>query len=227
MYSLTVILGLLLLFQQPSGEEILRKVEEQLAPVNDYTADLVAEVDMQRLRVPRMKATLYFKKPDKVHFEASGFAMLPREGFALNPTWLRQNFDATFAGSDTIDARILYKLQLAAKDKSTRIRQLFLWVDTERWTVAKFETIPYEGRNLTVTFRYAQQGSVFLPDTMHAVFGFVGTEPDSLSGIYQAKPQLREMMGQVRGGTMTVVYSNYRINTGLSDTLFEKKEEKK
>ncbi|HEY4613724.1 MAG TPA: hypothetical protein VII11_12130 [Bacteroidota bacterium] len=213
---------------QLTGDEILRRVEQQLAPVNDYTVDLEAEVNMDRLRIPKMKATMYFKKPDKVHFEAPGFAMLPREGVALNPTWLRERFDATVVGRDTIDGRIVQKLQLAAKDRKTRLRQLFVWIDAERWTVTKFETIPYEGRSLTVTFHHAlQESRYWLPDTMSASFGFAAEEPDSLPGVYQYKPQLREMVGQQRGGYVKVAYSNYRMNTGLSDELFERKPDER
>jgi outer membrane lipoprotein-sorting protein len=129
-------------------------------------------------------------------------------------------------GRDTLEGQILLKLQLAAKERTTRMRQLFLWVNTDRWTVERFETIPYEGRSLFVTFHQtALENGVFLPDTMRAEFGIATGEPDTLSGVYQYKPQLREMLGQVRSGSMTVVYSNYRINIGLPDNLFEKKPE--
>ena len=224
-HAIICVVAFLWLPQQPTGNDILRRVEEQLASVNDYTVDVQADVDMERLRIPKMKATMYFKKPDKVHFEAAGFAMLPREGVALNPAWFRQNFDATVVGRDTLNGLTVQKLQLAAKDRMVRLRQLFLWVNTERWTVEKFETIPYQGRSLTVTFHQARhEGGVFLPDTMNATFGFASEESDSLSAVYQYAPQMNEMQRPPRSGSMTVVYSNYRINTGLSDEMFEKKE---
>lgn len=213
------------LSQQQTGDEILRRVEQQLVSIQDYVVDLQAEVNMERLRIPTMKATMYFKKPDKVHFESEGFAMLPREGIAVNPAWLRERFTATVMGIDMVNGARTQKLQLAAKDASTRIRQLFLWVNTERWTVEKMETIPYQGRNLTVLFHYLRhEGRYWLPDTMRATFGFTVPDTSANPFINQYAPQMNEMQRQPRSGTVTVVYSNYRINVGLKDELFEKKK---
>jgi outer membrane lipoprotein-sorting protein len=225
MNIVTVVIFFVLLQQQPpSGDEVLRRVEQQLASIQDYAVDLRAEVNMERLRIPTMKATMYFKKPDKMHFESESFAMLPREGIAINPAWLRERFTATVMGIDTLDGARTQKLQLAAKDISTRIRQLFVWVNTERWTVEKLETIPYQGRSLTVMFQYAkQEGRYWLPDTMRATFGFA--EPDTSTDpfMYQDPQQTNPMRRMPRSGSVTVVYSNYRINVGLSDEMFERK----
>lgn len=211
--------------QQPSGDDILRRIEQQLAPVRDYVVDLQVEVNMERLRIPTMKATMYFKKPDKVHFESGSFAMLPREGIVVNPAWLRERFTTTVIGIDTLDGVRTQKLQLAAKDVATRIRQMFLWVNTERWTVEKLETIPYQGRSLTVLFHYLRhEGQYWLPDTMRATFGFAASDTSSGSFLYQYAPQMNEMQRPPRSGTVTVVYSNYRVNVGLSDEMFERRE---
>lgn len=216
---------ILLSVQQPSGEEILRRVEQQLAPIQDYVVDLQAEVNMERLRIPTMKATMYFKKPDKVHFESESFAMLPREGIAVNPAWLRERFTTTVIGFDTLDGVTTQKLQLAAKDISTRIRQMFLWVNTERWTIEKLETIPYQGRSLTVHFHYLRQaGGYWLPDTMRATFGFAAPDTSGISWMNQYAPQMNEIQRPPRSGTVTVVYSNYRVNVGLSDEIFQRKD---
>ena len=69
----------------PSGEQILKNVESARAAVKDYTVMLDIVADVERLKVPPMKAKMYFKYPDKVHFDSKGFALLPREGLALNP----------------------------------------------------------------------------------------------------------------------------------------------
>jgi outer membrane lipoprotein-sorting protein len=220
-FSILMMVGWFWFPQVPTGEEILRRVEQQLAPIQDYVVDLQAAVDMERLRIPTMKATMYFKKPDKVHFESESFAMLPREGIAVNPVWLRERFTATVVGIDTIEGVRAYKLQLAAKEAAVRLRQLFLWVHPERWTVEKLETIPYQGRSLTVVFHYAQQGERYwLPDTMKATFGFAAADTLATPFPNQYAPQMNEFQHPPRSGTVTVVYSNYRINVGLKDEMF-------
>ena len=137
----------------------------------DFVATIEANVDMERLRVPKMKATLYFKKPDKVHFDAPGFAMLPREGVVLNPATLKARYNATVAGEESADGKKLVKLQLTGKDQNVRPRQLYVWIDQSVWTIAKMESVPYQGRILRLEFTYATQpGGYVLPQTLKASF---------------------------------------------------------
>jgi hypothetical protein len=42
---------------------------------------------------------------------------------------------------------------------------------------------------------------------------------------FQAPPQLDEAPRPSRSGSITVKYLEYKINTGLSDDIFEKREE--
>src|SRR5271157_2218142 len=88
--------------QESPGSVILQNVSRGFERVQDFVATIEANVDMERLRVPKMKATLYFKKPDKVHFDAAGFAMLPREGVVLNSATLIARYDATVAGEESV-----------------------------------------------------------------------------------------------------------------------------
>jgi outer membrane lipoprotein-sorting protein len=209
-----------------TGEEVLRRVEAQLATVQDYVVELEAHVDMERLRMPPMEATMYFKKPDKVHFEAPGFAMLPREGIVLNPTWLRENFDATLSGEDTVRGERAYKLLLLAKEANVRVRQANVWIDPKTWTVTKLETMPYQGRTVAVVFTHAMvEGGVWLPQEFVADLGLAAPQVDNsfrLNTPYT--PQINEAQRPPRTGKVTVRYSNYRVNVGLRDELFERKE---
>lgn len=210
-----------------TAAEILLNVERRMSEVKDYIVDVQAEVDMERMRIPRMKATMYFKYPDKVHFESPSFAMLPREGVALNPSALRRHYDASLAGHEDVGAIKAAKLQLAAKEASTRLRQMFIWVDTGQWTIVKMETIPYTGRVVTISFLYALIGGKYwMAQSMEARFDAPGrdttgnrAEPEDLS-----PRQLNQVPRQLRSGTIRVEYANYRINTGLKDEIFERKE---
>ena len=47
-----------------SGEDILKKMEANSAGIQDYTVLLDVAVDLERLKVPSMRVTMYFKKPE-------------------------------------------------------------------------------------------------------------------------------------------------------------------
>ena len=211
--------------KRSSADGMLKTMVDAFAMVKDYTVTLEADIDMEQLKIPRRSATMYFKAPDKVHFDAPGFALLPREGLLLNPIVLRDRYDGTVMGDDTVDGRKAIKLQLAAKEESTRLRQLYIWVDPSNWTVVKAETIPYEGRTLTFLFRYSlQDGKYWMPSVMSASLGLGAKMAQQSQPSPSPKPMLDEFQRGPRSGTVTIRYSDWKVNTGLPDRLFEEPE---
>ncbi len=207
-----------------NGDEILLKCAQNLEGIKDYTVDLEAQMNMERVRIPSMKAVMYFKAPDKIHFESPNFAMLPREGFALPIRELVERYEATRRGEEMVMEKKTIKLFLVAKDPSARLQQLFAWVDPATMTIVKTETVPYRGRSATVRFEYALlENRYWLPVALEAQFSVAGG--DTAAGAdFQAPsaPQLEEFRRPSRSGSMSVRYSNYRINTGLSDDMFKR-----
>lgn len=212
-----------------SADEILRNVEKGVEGVQDFVVSIDGDIDMERLRVPRTTATMYYKRPDKLHFDSPSFAILPRDGVMLDPSVLRQRYNAVTAGEDTLGGRKVFKLQLAAKDMKTRLRQLFIWVDPGNWTIAKAEASPYEGRLFTVEFWYSLQSDKFwMASKALATFGVSASDAtqSKLENTDISKPMIDEMQRAPRTGTLTLTYSNYRINTNLSDEVFQPKQVK-
>jgi outer membrane lipoprotein-sorting protein len=214
--------------KESAGSAILQNVSRGSEGIQDFVAKIEAKVDMERIRVPRMNATLYFKKPDKVHVDSPGFAMLPREGVVLNAGTLRARYDATVIGEESIDGKKLTKIQLTGKEQNVRPRQLFVWVDQSLWTIAKMESVPYQGRILRLEFTYASQpGGYVLPQTLKASFESTGRDSTQrpLDIDLPNAPQLNELNQRApRSGSITVKYLEYKINVGLSNDIFEKKE---
>ena len=210
---------------EPSAISILENVEKATAGVKDYIATIEAQVDMERLRVPKMTATMYYRKPDKVHFDSPNFAMLPREGIALNPAILLERYDPAVVGVEMVDGKKLTKLQLTGKQVKIRPNLLTLWIDPTVSTIMKMETVPYQGRVLRIEFTYAETEGYWLPVTLKASFEMAerDTTARRLDLGLQA-PQLEEFQRPIRNGTITVKYLSYKINTGFSDDIFEKPE---
>ena len=212
-----------------SGDDILKNVEKGIEGVQDFIVSIDGDINMERLRVPRTTATMYYKRPDKVHFDSPSFAIIPRDGVMLDPTALRQRYNAITLGEDTLGGRKVFRLQLAARDMKTRLRQLFLWVDPGNWTIAKAEASPYEGRLFTIEFWYDLQAEKFwLVSKAQAKFGVTTQDvpPSKVENTDISKPMIDEMQRAPRTGAITLTYSNYRINTNLSDEIFQSKEVK-
>ncbi len=217
--------GALLGQRLPSGADVLRNVVKGVEDVNDYTVTLQADLHMEHVRIPRSTATMYFKKPDKIHFDSPSIAMMPREGIAFNTAAMLDQYTAQMIGEDTALGLKAYKLQLAAKSATARLRQLFVWVNPENWTLVRLQTIPYEGRIVTVDFVYdLQDGKYWMPVSMDARFGLIGNPRASQSPGDSTAPEnpAEQMMPRApRTGSISITYSDYKINTGLSDEVFK------
>ena len=200
------------------GESILRSVDARLASVKDYTVTLDVVADIERLNVPPMHATMYFKQPDKVHLDAKGFAMLPREGLQPSFSRLLTRFTVASVGKDTVGGVPVKKIELQPKSERTFPRSLTIDVNTERWTPERIVTTGSGDRVAMITFSYVQVEGVWLPSEMKA--GFSMAAPDSAEPDMPQAP-MRPPQAP-RRGIVTVTFSDYRINTGLSDEIFSK-----
>jgi outer membrane lipoprotein-sorting protein len=213
--------------QAPSGDEILRRCERNFDGVEDYTVDLTAAIDMDRIRIPEMKALLYFKRPDKINIKSESFAMLPRDGFALPVTVLVRNYDVRSRGVEEIEGIRLYRIELTAKKGSARVQNLTVWVDPANFTVVQTVSTPYRGRSVTVQTSYMLlENKFWLPERMK--LSFAATLPDSSTADEFPIPGQGESEGTrrpPRSGSMEIRYSGYRVNTGLSDDLFKRETE--
>lgn len=208
-----------------SADEILTKVVKEVDDVKDFSADIDAEINMERVQIPKMHAQMFFKQPDKVHFSSQSFLLVPREGIALNPSVLKEHYLPTSAMRDTIEGKKVFKLLLAAKDSKTRLRALSIWVDPFNWTVIKMETIPYEGRTLSMKFMYElQQEKYWLPLKLVVSFESESDKMPKDSSSSMDNQFDSPQRSLPRSGTVTIHYSNYKVNIGLSDELFVKKE---
>ncbi|MEP0822634.1 MAG: hypothetical protein HRF44_07270 [Ignavibacterium sp.] len=213
--------------QASRGERILARCEEVYAGIEDYTVDLVATIDMERVQIPEMKATLYFKRPDRIHIKSDNFALLPRTGLAMPVTALIARYTAVFQATDSIGGKEAYRLILTARNPQSPVQSMTIWVDPSNHTIVQTASSPYRGRSVMVKIRHTlQEGRFWLPEHMTAVF--TTTAPDTAddsNDLFAAKPQLQEFRRPPRSGSMEVRYSNYRLNRGLSDELFRTEPE--
>jgi outer membrane lipoprotein-sorting protein len=211
--------------KDPTASEVLKSLEQTFREVDDFSATVVGDVNMENLRVPRMMATMHFKRPDKVHFVSPSFSIMPREGMSPNPERWRTDYDATLVGRDTVSGRMVWRLQLAAKDPKARLRQAYLWVDPVNWTLVRLASMPYGGRTITFDFEYERvEGRYWLPSKLTAHFGSMGEATEPLfrvpEGAPNPAPQVEEMQRRMRSGSVILTYQDYRVNTGLPDSLF-------
>ncbi len=207
--------------QTLTASQILSNVQKQFEHVNDYTVTVHATVNIEHLNIPDMSVKLYFKQPDKIHLESKNFAMLPKEGIALTPALLIARFDATLVGTEHTDRGAIYNLHLISKPEPGKLTiESYVWIDGTRWIITRFESMPTGNRRVSIAFEDTLiEGKYFLPEKITATFD---SPTADTAGSSSAHPQRIP-----RKGSVTIFYSDYKVNAGLSDEIFQKDQDKR
>ncbi len=205
--------------QPMTAAKVLQNVKANFDAVKDYSVNLTGAVKMERLKVPQMSVKLYFKQPNKFKTESKGTSFIPRNILDINPSDLLNKFDASLMGTDTLDGVLHYQIRLVTKpEKKKQVRESFIWVNAVLWTISRLEAFPSEGRKIEVVIESGKvEEKYILPMKITASFDFE-MNPDSLAErIYSPQRVPRK-------GSAELIYSDYKINTGLSDEFFEQKK---
>lgn len=207
--------------QKLTAEQILLNVKANFDAVQDYTAQLTGTVNMERLKVPQMKVKVYFKQPNKFKTESKGTSFIPKNILDINPADLLDKFDASLQGKEELDGKTYYKIRLITKAaKGKQVRESIIWVDENRWTIARLEAYPSEGRKIEVLIESVLvDGKYILPEKITARFDFE-QNPDSLAERIYSPQRIP------RKGSAELLYSDYKVNTGLSDEFFDQPKKK-
>lgn len=203
---------------QRTGEAVLKRVEGEMARVQDYVVTLDAVVNVERLNVPPMHVQMFYKHPDKFHFASNGFALLPREGLSFNVARVLSQFSVV----DVAESTAHVFLTLRPKRETARSGRLELTIDTVLWRPVVVKSYLVDGRTMTVRFQYDRFDGYIMPSQLVVEFAASGEDtsdqPITMPG---ALPRVQ----MPRTGTIDIRYSDYKINIGLSDEIFLPREE--
>jgi hypothetical protein len=196
----------------------------------DYTVKIQAKVMIPGLRMPDFAADLYFKKPDKLHIETKSFAPIPRNSgffdpFQFDPGKNRITFIQS-AKLDGVQAE-LYKVEPG--ESETRVRFYYVWVGGNPRRILQVENHSFKGTKALVklTYKNVAQGAEnwLMPEKAHIHLTFPeGMQSPDTSFLIKDNPvaagrgKPEEMQGE---GDIYISYSDWRINTGLDDSLFQ------
>ena len=182
-------------------ENALRVTER----VDDYTATVAVAIEAPNVNIARRQARVYYKRPDKVHVDSEGLAIIPRDALLLGnlALHLKEYADASYVGDGEIAGRPVRCVKLAPHDLGPGSGRVLLWIDTEHYLLLRSEIWRSDRRQLSARFHYANVSGYWMP--RHIITDV-------------ARGALRDRQG---GAHIQLQFMNYRINTGLPDSLFE------
>ncbi len=214
---------------RPDPGQVFADLIRPYRGLNDYTVKIRAKVDMPDIRVPDFTATIYFKKPDKFHVETRRFAPIPRNSGVFNPFQFDPEKNRIeFLRTENIEGAPADLYRVEPLDPKSPIRYYQVWVGGNPKRIIQVESLSLRGTRamVKVTHQLVEQsgGKWLLPAKVQVHLTFpegvkapegLTTQDNPISG---GMRQLDEMSGE---GDITIAYTDWRVNTGLDDSLFK------
>jgi len=215
--------------QVHTAEQVLDSLQAHFGAIQDYSVDVDVVIQMEKGRIPPMRVTVYYKKPDKWHYQSNGFAFLPKDAVMIAPERFRKLMSgAKLQGIEQVENHLAYHLVLHLQEKrSSHNAKIHLWVDKSRWVILKIRTESPEMGYMELNIEHhLVENRFWLPKKTVVQIHF---EPiaDNLTGSSIAdsiKTRHSPMRQIFRHGVAYVTFYNYKVNQGLPDELFQGKK---
>ena len=219
---------------RPDPRQVFTELVTPYRNLNDYTVRIQAKADMPTIRIPDFTATLYFKKPDRFHIETKSFAPLPRNSGLFNPFQFDPEKNRiTYQRTESLNGVQADLYRVEPLDGKIMVRYFTVWTGGIPPRILQVESLSFRGTKglVKLSYRNVEQGSGtwLLPDKVRVHLTFPEGAPNSDAWSLATKDnpisggmrRLDEVSGE---GDLDLVYSDWQVNTGLDDGLFEKKK---
>jgi len=216
--------------QSKDPDDILDGVVTNFNTVKDYQVDVNIKVDVEFIKVPETKAKIYFKQPDKVHLEAEGFAMLPKNGMEFSPSSLiKKEHTAIYEQDVDLNGFKTSLVKVIPLGDQGDVILSTLWIDQKRQVIRKVESTTKTNGTFSIDFSYDDNIKYPLPSKILFSFNMDKMNiPATISGETTTEKSdiKKKNIGSSTKGQVVVSYSNYLVNKGIPDSIFEGKDKK-
>ena len=211
--------------QTKNPDQILNEVKKNFEKIEDYSVDVTIKMDVSFLKVPDTKAKIYYKKPDKVNIESKQFALLPRRALDISPTsLLKGKYTAIFDKFETLNGVKTAVIKTIPLGESSEVVLSTFWIDLADYVVRKVEISTKVNGTFTINLNYNSQTKFKqLPSSI--IFSFNVSKlniPKRFSG-QEENDKADTSSNKSTIGKVFIDYSNYKVNQGLPDSLFDGK----
>jgi len=208
---------------QEDPTRYLDTLEKKYSGLKDYMVDVNVHFDVEALKAPDMQARLYYKAPDKIKVESKNVFFFPKEGGYFNPSlFKKKDFDVRPLEHLTYEGRRAVKLRLTPTETNRHHQGFVLTLDTDRNLIREISTSPSEGRTIRAVIEYGKFADFELPVHIELHLDIPSVEPNGMKELGSFSQRSKRITGKVE-----IAYSNYKVNSGLRDEIFNEAEPRK
>lgn len=209
-----------------TAEELINKVKAKLEKVNDYQANGKMKTNVIFIKAPIANVKVYYKKPNKLRINnESGISFIPKGSVNIN----LNNIFINTTGFDIIDmgkesGTNLRIIKLLPKDEEADVVLSTVYIDEVQQLIKKAKTTTKESGTYELEMSYGKYAEFGLADKV--IFSFNTKDyklPKGITFDYDDGTKKEQPTDKMKNkkGKVEIVYSNYIINKGVSDTVFK------
>jgi len=223
-YILILIIGLFsgAYTAQNPAQDLLNKVVEKTSLVNDYSASVLIKPDVPMIKSLPVKAKIYFKKKDKFKVVSKSIAILPKQGFTDVNVFLSnpKNYMVVEAGAKVINNTTTRLLTVIANESSSEIILAKLYVHPKHYVILESEITTRSSGTVKVNYKYSSQLSYGLPSQIKFT---VDVKEFKMPKSFSSNPHKvgSSKKSNRKTGTIVLDITNYLVNKGVSDSIFQ------
>lgn len=202
---------------QEESSRILDALQKKYSGLKDYTVNVHIHFDVEGFKAPDMQAKLYFKPPDRMKIESKRIFFLPKEGGTFNPFMFnKEDFEVKILERLTHEGRNAVNLKLMPKKRKPNVQDYILTVDTDRNLIREMNASSPDGREVKALIEYGNFDDFDLPTRIELHLNVQFSESLEIRDFGPSPQSSKRVTGRV-----DITYSNYKINSGLSDQIFD------
>jgi hypothetical protein len=210
--------------QDFNPQPLLDSIQVKFGGVKDYSADINIKVNVSFLKIPVKEGKLYFKNPDQLKLVSKGFAMLPKRGmnFTFNELF-EKKYNVIYVKNELINKVKSYVVKIIPLDDNSDILLATLWLDRKTQTIIKVDAVSKSNGKFITLFEYPVKPNPFsLPSRLTFTFEVTKANlPMGVTGNFDAEKKAKSKDNKPERATLTIGYSNYIVNRGISDAFFK------
>ncbi len=219
-------------------DRIIKLTDYQYNIIQDYEVDISVSMKVPAFRMPKKRYKVYFMQPDLIKVKSKGFGILPKTGIFTSPNDNFDNLsditiqylddknsnDIILSGLVIVDS---LKIEMPNEYSKLTFKPIVeVRIDTSKWVIksviTRIDTLKlfeiYNDYDIVDNDFYMpieSEVKYFLKDKKFS--NWLKKDINTVVG-EESNAETNELVE----GNISVKYSNYKINRGLSKSIFEK-----
>ncbi|HPI55281.1 MAG TPA: hypothetical protein PLU10_11360 [Chitinophagaceae bacterium] len=232
MKSILIFLLSLVCLQATAGDDpkaLIRELNRKFNLVNDYTASLYMKFDVPGVKLSSMHGRVLFKRPNKFRIKAKGIFFLPKQNPMQQVSSMLLDTSAyttVISGYELLNGKSCAIVNIIPVKNDQELVLGKFWIDTKNILILKSQMTSRNNGTIETLSEYGANSTYALPDKMTIQIEMKKMKVPKMMAVDLNKKS-KEVVdpNKLEKGRIDLFFTNYNINTRLSDDEFKETKE--